>query len=69
MCSSDLVENVIGMWHVLLTVDVVDPLNILSGIASGKYENFSLFLSTNASLIKLWDDPESRSVQNGQRGL
>ena len=62
-------ENVIGMQHVLSTVDVVDPSNILSGIASGKYENFSLFFSANALLIKLWDDPESRSVWNGQRGL
>ena len=61
--------NVIGMQHVLSTVNVVDPSNILSGIAFGKYENFTLFLSVNASFIKLWDNPGSRSVQNGQRGL
>ena len=59
----------IGMQHVLSMVDIVDPLNILNGIAFGKYENFSLFLSMNASFIKLWDDPESRSVLNGWRGL
>ena len=57
------------MQHVLLTVDIVDPSNILSGIAFGRYEKFNLFISTNVSFTKLCDDPESKSAQNRWRGL
>jgi len=56
---------VIGMQHVLLMVDIVDPSNILSGITFSRYENFNLFFSVNVSFTKLCDDPESKSAQNG----
>ena len=59
----------IGMWHVLSMVNVVDPVNILSGITFSRYENFNLFFSTNVSFTKLCDNPESKSAQNSQRGL
>jgi len=58
-----------GMWHVLSTVDVVEPLNILSRIAFSRYENFNLFFRANVSFTKLCNDPESKSAQNGQSGL
>ncbi len=57
------------MWHVLLTADIVEPSNILSGIAFGRYEKFNLFLNMNVSFTKLCNDPKSKSAQNGQRGL
>ncbi len=58
-----------GMWHVLLMVNVVELLNILSRIAFSRYENFNLFFRANVSFTKLCDDPESKSAQNGQSGL
>ena len=68
MCSSP-VENVIGMQHVLSMVDVVDPLNILSGITFSRYKNFNLFFSANVSFTKLCDDPESKSARNSWSGV
>ncbi len=53
-----------GMRHVLLMVDVVEPLNILSGITFGRYENFNLFFRVNVSFTKLCDNPESKSARN-----
>ena len=47
------VGNVIGMCTFFSTIEVVDLLNILSRMAFGKYENFSLFVITNASCTKL----------------
>src|SRR5258708_36644579 len=47
----------------------VDPSNIFSGIGFGRYENFNLLSITNASFTKLWDNPESSNVQNGQSRL
>jgi len=58
-----------GMQHVLLTVDVVEPLNILSRIAFSRYKNFNLFFRANVSFTKLCNDPESKSAQNSQSGL
>ena len=58
-----------GMRHVLSMVDIVEPLNILSGIAFSRYKNFNLFFRANVSFTKLCDDPESRSAQNGRSGL
>src|SRR5258708_4683625 len=58
-----------GMWHVLLMVDVVEPSNILSRITFGRYKNFNLFFRANVSFTKPCDDPESKSAQNGQSGL
>src|SRR5258708_7164710 len=40
----------------------VDPSNIFNGIGFGRYENFSLFSTANASFTKLWDDPESSNL-------
>src|SRR5260370_16830606 len=60
------VGSMISIHTFLSTVDVVDPSNILSGMAFGKYVNFSLFTITNASCTKLWEDPESKSAWNGQ---
>src|SRR5258708_14560982 len=68
VCNSP-VENVMGMQHVLLTANVVDLSNILSGIAFGRYEKFNLFLSANVSFTKLCNDPESKSAWNRWRGL
>src|SRR5258708_5435899 len=34
-----------------------------------RYENFNLLFVANAPFTKLWDDPESSNVQNGQSGL
>src|SRR5258707_12822722 len=47
----------------------VDLSNIFNGIGFGRYENFNLFSIANALFTKLWDDPESSSVWNGQSGL
>src|SRR5260370_788523 len=47
----------------------VDPSNIFNRIGFGRYENFSLFSTANASFTKLWDDPESSNAQNSQSGL
>ena len=58
-----------GMQHVLSMVDVVEPSNILSGIAFGRYENFNLFFRVNVSFTKLCNNPESKSARNGQSGL
>jgi len=58
-----------GMRHVLSTVDIVEPSNILSRIAFGRYENFNLFFRANVSFTKLCDDPESKSAWNGWSGL
>src|SRR5260221_14315212 len=63
------VEKVIGIHTFLLTFEGVDPSNIFSGIGFGRYENFNLFSTANASFTKLWDDPESSNVQNGWSGL
>jgi len=63
------VEKVIGIHTFLLTFEGVDPSNIFNGIGFGRYENFNLFSIANALFTKLWDDPESSSVQNGQSGL
>src|SRR5258708_30476082 len=56
VCDSP-VENVMGMWHVLLTVDIVEPLNILSRIAFSRCENFNLFFRANVSFIKMCANP------------
>ncbi len=58
-----------GMQHVLLMVDIVEPSNILSGIAFSRYENFNLFFSANVSFTKLCNDPESKSAQNSRSRL
>ncbi len=58
-----------GMRHVLSMVDVVEPLNILSRIAFGRYENFNLFFRANVSFTKLCNNPESKSAQNSWSGL
>src|SRR6266436_3042230 len=63
------VEKVISIHTFLLTFEGVDSSNIFSGIGFGRYENFNLLSITNASFTKLWDDPESSNVQNGQSGL
>src|SRR5258707_12904887 len=47
----------------------VDPSIIFNGIGFGRYENFSLFSTANASFTKLWDNPESSNAQNGRSGL
>src|SRR5260370_29306077 len=60
------VGSMIGICTFLSTIEVEDPLNILSGMAFGKYMNFSLFTTTNTSCTKLWEDPESKSAWNGQ---
>src|SRR5260221_2912832 len=43
----------------------VDQLNIFNGIGFGRYENFNLFSTANASFTKLWDDPKSSNAWNG----
>ncbi len=58
-----------GMQHVLSMVNVVEPSNILSGIAFSRYENFNLFFRVNVSFTKLCNDPESKSAWNSQSGL
>src|SRR5258708_5582587 len=63
------VEKVIGICTFLLTFEGVDPSNIFSRIGFGRYENFNLLFITNASFTKLWDDPESSNVWNGQSRL
>src|SRR5258708_23882567 len=63
------VEKVIGICTFLLTFEGVDLSNIFSGIGFSRYENFNLLFITNASFTKLWDDPESRNVRNGQSRL
>src|SRR5260221_5860729 len=63
------VEKVIGIHTFLLTFEGVDPSNIFSGIGFGRYENFNLLSITNASFTKLWDNPESSNVWNGQSRL
>ena len=62
-------EKVISIHTFLLTFKGVDPSNIFNGIGFGRYENFNLFSTANASFTKLWDDPESSNVQNGQSRL
>ena len=47
------VEKVIGIHTFLLTFEGVDPSNILSGIGFGRYENFNLLSTANASFTKL----------------
>src|SRR5258708_32655975 len=47
----------------------VDPSNIFNRIGFGRYENFNLFSTANASFTKLWDNPESSNAQNGWSGL
>ncbi len=59
----------IGICTFLSTIEVVDPLNILSRMVFGKYMNFSLFVIANASCTKLWEDPESKSAWNGWCGF
>ena len=54
-----------GMQHVLLTVNIVEPSNILSRITFSRYENFNLFFRVNVSFTKLCDDPESKSARKG----
>src|SRR5260370_35411983 len=68
LCFSP-VGSMIGICTFLSTVEVVDPLNILSGMVFGKYVNFSLFAIANTSCTKLWEDPESKSAQNGWCGF
>src|SRR5258707_9804743 len=63
------VEKVISIHTFLLMFEGVDPSNIFSGIGFGRYENFNLLSITNASFTKLWDNPESSNVQNGQSRL
>src|SRR6266481_8138852 len=63
------VEKVIGIHTFLLTFEGVDPSNIFSRIGFSRYENFNLLFVANASFTKLWDDPESSNVQNGQSRL
>src|SRR5258708_10371824 len=63
------VEKVIGIHTFLLTFEGVDLSNIFSGIGFGRYENLNLLFVANASFTKLWDDPESSNVWNGQSGL
>src|SRR6266436_4765846 len=68
LCISP-VEKVIGIHTFLLTFEGVDPSNIFSRIGFGRYENFNLLSITNTSFTKLWDNPESSNVQNGQSRL
>src|SRR5258706_13791 len=63
------VEKVISIHTFLLTFEGVDPSNIFSRIGFGRYENFNLFSTANASFTKLWDDPESSNARNGRSGL
>src|SRR6266446_2796569 len=63
------VEKVISIHTFLLTFKGVDPSNIFSGIGFGRYENFNLFSTANASFTKLWDNPESSNAWNGRSGL
>src|SRR5260221_6345506 len=63
------VEKVIGIHTFLLTFEGVDLSKIFSGIGFGRYENFNLFSTANASFTKLWDDPKSSNVWNSQSGL
>ena len=46
LCFSP-VGNVIGMCTFFSTAEVVDPLNILNGMAFSKYENLNLFIVTH----------------------
>ena len=62
-------EKVISIRTFLLTFEGVDLSNIFSGIGFGRYENFNLFSTANASFTKLWDDPKSSNAQNGRSGL
>ena len=62
-------EKVIGIHTFLLTFEGVDLSNIFNGIGFSRYENFNLFSIANASFTKLWDDPKSSSVWNGQSRL
>src|SRR5260221_13695844 len=59
----------IGIHTFLLTFKGVDLSNIFNRIGFSRYENFNLFSIANASFTKLWDDPESSSVWNGQSRL
>src|SRR6266481_722612 len=63
------VEKVIGIHTFLLTFEGVDPSNIFNVIGFGRYENFSLFSTANASFTKLWDDPKSSNAWNSRSGL
>src|SRR6266436_880487 len=47
----------------------VDLSNIFNRIGFGRYENFNSFSIANASFTKLWDNPESSNVWNGQSRL
>ncbi len=62
-------EKVIGICTFLLTFEGVDPSNIFNGIGFGRYENFSLFSTANASFTKLWDNPKSSNAWNDQSVL
>src|SRR5258708_26161504 len=55
--------------YLLLMFEGVDPSNIFSRIGFGRYENFNLFSTANASFTKLWDNPESSNAWNGWSGL
>ena len=59
----------ISICTFLLTFEGVDLSNIFSGIGFSRYENFNLLSITNTSFTKLWDDPESSNVWNGQSRL
>src|SRR5258708_33380049 len=63
------VEKVIGIHTFLLMFEGVDLSNIFSRIGFGRYENFNLFSTANASFTKLWDDPKSTNAQNSQSRL
>ncbi len=58
-----------GMQHVLLTVNIVEPSNILSRITFSRYENFNLFFRVNVSFTKLCNNPESKSARNSRSRL
>src|SRR6266436_8360176 len=47
----------------------VDLSNIFSRIGFGRYEDFNLFSTANASFTKLWDDPKSSNAWNSRSGL
>ncbi len=62
-------EKVISIHTFLLMFEGVDLSNIFSRIGFSRYENFNLLSITNASFTKLWDNPESSNVWNGQSRL
>src|SRR5258705_3113248 len=64
-----MMETDIFRWVIYWAIFPPTTSNIFSGIGFGRYENFNLFSTANASFTKLWDDPKSSNARNSRSRL